>query len=229
MSSEISTRRIIVQSVIGVGIFCALLFGGAGTIAWTEAWLYIFIQISCWALMVLWLRKHNPELMKVRAEFWKRKGKPWDKAIVILLFVAFVPLYILPGLDAIRYQWSHVTLPLKIIGFFGIVLSSGLMFWAMRANPYSSTVVEIQADRGHKTITTGPYQYVRHPMYVGAILWVFSVPLALGSLSTLVLSIILTSLILVRTHLEDKMLQKELDGYTAYAGAVKYRLIPGVW
>ncbi|MCL4538524.1 MAG: isoprenylcysteine carboxylmethyltransferase family protein, partial [Bacteroidetes bacterium] len=122
-----------------------------------------------------------------------------------------------------------VSLPIKIIGFGLLVLSSGLIFWALKANPYSSTVVEIQADRGHKTITTGPYQYVRHPMYVGAILWGFSVPLALGSLITFVLSIIVTSLIVVRTHLEDKVLQKELDGYTAYAGAVKYRLIPGVW
>jgi protein-S-isoprenylcysteine O-methyltransferase Ste14 len=229
MSSELTTKRMIVQSVVGVGIFCALLFGGAGTIAWPEAWLYILVQNSCWAFMVLWLKKHNPELLKVRSEFWKRAGKPWDKAIVILLFVAFVPLYILPGLDAIRYHWSHVPLSIKIIGFVGTVVSSGLMFWPLKANPFSSTVVEIQADRGHKVITTGPYRYVRHPMYVGAILWSFSVPLALGSLITLVLSFIVTALLVVRTHLEDKMLHEELDGYAAYAEKVKYRLIQGVW
>ena len=229
MSSEISTSRLVVQSVVGFGIFCALLFGGAGTIVWTEAWLYIFIQISCWEFMVLWLRKHNPELLKVRAEFWKRVENPWDKAYIILTAAAFVPLYILPGLDAIRYQWSHVPLSIKIIGFVGIFLSSGLFFWVLKTNPYSSTVVEVQKDRGHKVITTGPYQYVRHPMYVGAILWVFCVPLALGSLITFVASMLLTPLIVVRTYLEDKTLHQELEGYAAYTETVKYRLIPGIW
>ncbi len=149
--------------------------------------------------------------------------------MMILLIAAFVPFFALPGLDAIRYQWSHVPLALKIIGFVGILISSGLNFWVMRTNPYSSAVVEVQEDRGHKAITTGPYQYVRHPMYVGFILWFFCMPLALGSLITFIPGIILTALIVVRTYLEDKTLQQELEGYVAYAETVKYRLMPGVW
>lgn len=229
MSSEISTKRIVVQSVVGIGITVALLFGGARTVAWPEAWIFLLIQISSSIVMVSWLKKHNPELLQERMDLWKRLAKPWDKAIMILLIAALVPLFVLPGLDAIRYRWSYVPLPLKVFGFGGIVLSYGLIFWVVKTNPYSSAVVEIQEDRGHKTITTGPYKYVRHPMYVGAILLFFSVPLALGSLITFVPSIILTVLIVVRTYLEDKTLHQELEGYTAYAETVKYRLIPGVW
>ncbi len=229
MSSEISTRRIIVRSVVGLGILCALLFGGAGTLAWPEAWLFILVQCASSILMVLWMKKHDPELLKERMELWKRVRKPWDKAILVLLVTALVPFFALPGLDAIRYQWSYVPLPLKVIGFVAIVLSYILIFWVVKTNPYSSAVVEIQEDRGHKAITTGPYQYVRHPMYVAALLGFFSIPLALGSVITFVPSIILTALFVVRTYLEDKTLHQELAGYTAYAETVKCRLIPGVW
>ncbi|MGO9117743.1 MAG: methyltransferase family protein [Desulfomonilaceae bacterium] len=229
MSSEISTPRLLVQSLVGFGGFCALIFGGAGTIAWTEAWLFILIQSSASTIMVLWLKKHNPELLQERMDLWKRVVKSWDKAIVILLIAASVPFFVLPGLDAIRYRWSYVPLPLKVIGFVGIVLSYGLIFWVLKTNPYSSAAVEIQEDRGHTTITTGPYQYVRHPMYVGAILLIFSIPLALGSLVTFISGVILTALIVARTHLEDKTLHQELNGYTAYAETVKYRVIPGIW
>ncbi len=229
MSSEISTWRIVVQSVVGIGITVALLFGGAGTIAWPEAWLFLLTQISSSIVIVSWLKKHNPELLQERMDLWKRLVKPWDKAIVVLLIAALVPLFALPGLDAIRYQWSYLPLSLKVIGFAGILVSYGLIFWVVKTNPYSSAVVEIQEDRGHKTITTGPYQFVRHPMYVGAILLFFSIPLALGSLVTFIPGIILTALIVVRTYLEDKTLHQELEGYTAYAGTVKYRLVPGIW
>jgi len=229
MSSEISTWRIIVQSTVGLGILFALLFGCAGTFNWPEAWLFILIQLSSSTVMVLWMKKHNPELLKERMELWKRLTKPWDKAIVILLIAASVPFFALPGLDAIRYQWSYVSLPFKVIGFSGTVLSYVLIFWVVKTNPYSSAAVEIQEDLGHKTITTGPYQHVRHPMYLGAILLFFSIPLALGSLVTFILSTILTALIVVRTYLEDKTLHQELEGYPAYSETVQYRLIPGIW
>jgi protein-S-isoprenylcysteine O-methyltransferase Ste14 len=229
MASDISTRRIVVQSVVGIGITAALLFGGAGTLEWPEGWLFLLTQTCSSLALVWWLRKHNPELLQERMDLWKRVVKTWDKAIMALLIAVSAPFFVLPGLDAVRYQWSHVPVPLKIIGFVGIVLSYGLFFWVMKTNPYSSAVVEIQADRGHTTITTGPYHYVRHPMYVGALLLFVSIPLALGSFLTLVLSMLLTALIVVRTHLEDKTLHQELDGYTAYAETVKYRLIPGIW
>ena len=95
---------------------------------------------------------------------------------MILSIAVSIPLFALPGLDAIRYQWSHVPLLFKITGFVGTLISSGLIFWALKTNPYSSAAVEIQKDRGHRVIMTGPYQFVRHPMYVGAILWFLFTP-----------------------------------------------------
>ena len=120
MSSEISTLRLVVQSVVWAGILFALPFAGAGTFAWPEGWAYILTQFSSWTVMTLWLRNNNPELLRVRAELWKRTVRPWDKVILTLIFTSFLLLFFLPGLDAVRYQWSHVPLPLKIIGFVGV-------------------------------------------------------------------------------------------------------------
>jgi protein-S-isoprenylcysteine O-methyltransferase Ste14 len=161
--------------------------------------------------------------------FLKRSTKGWDKAILWISIVFFIPYLLLPGLDAIRYQWSSVPLPIRAIGFIGIGLSLLLIFRVMRENTYLSRVVEIQKERGHRVITTGPYRYIRHPMYVGVIILFFCVPLALGSLWTLIPTVLLTALIVVRSHLEDKTLHEELDGYRAYAEKVRYRLIPGIW
>jgi protein-S-isoprenylcysteine O-methyltransferase Ste14 len=229
MTPEISTRRIVIQTGVWFGATLILLFLGAGTLAWPEAWIYVVIQISTAFIGLLWFKKRNPELLKVRMDFWKRLIKPWDKAIVVLLFVAFVPFYVLPGVDVIRYRWSHIPIVFEIIGFLGILVSSGVGIWALVANPYSSGAVEIQKERGHKVISTGPYQYIRHPMYLGAILGFFATSLALGSILTFVPSAVLTGILMARTYLEDKTLQQELEGYADYARKVKYRLFPGIW
>ena len=229
MTSEIFTARIVLRFVVWFGMIFALLFGGAGTFAWPEGWVYILAQFTSSALMTWWLAKHDPELLQARMSFRKRISEKWDKAFMVLFMVVSVPYFVLPGLDAVRYQWSSVPLSLEVVGFVGMLISYGLIFRVLQTNPYSSAVVEIQKERGHRTITTGPYQYVRHPMYVGAILCFLTIPLALGSILTLVPGIALAALIVARTYLEDKTLHQRLEGYTAYAEAVRYRLIPGIW
>ena len=126
--SKTSTSRLVVQSIIWAAALFALPFAGAGTFAWPEGWAYIIIQFSIWGGMTLWMTKNNPELMRVRAELWKRTVKPWDKAIMISLLAGFMLLFLIPGIDAVRYQWSQVPFVFKIIGFVGTIISNGLMF-----------------------------------------------------------------------------------------------------
>lgn len=80
-----------------------------------------------------------------------------------------------------------------------------------------------------KVISTGPYAIVRHPGYVGFVFVYGAMPLIIGSLYALVPWAILVLTLLIRTHFEDEMLQKELSGYRGYARKVKYRLVPRVW
>jgi protein-S-isoprenylcysteine O-methyltransferase Ste14 len=116
-----------------------------------------------------------------------------------------------------------------VLGFVGVIISLLLIFLAMRANKYLSRFVEVQRERGHKVIISGPYQYVRHPMYAGLIVLIYSIPVALGSLWTLLPASVLTLLFVIRTYFEDKTLHEELEGYKAYSERVKYRLLPGIW
>jgi protein-S-isoprenylcysteine O-methyltransferase Ste14 len=180
-------------------------------------------------MLAIWLKKHNPELLRDRMAFLKPAAKRWDKVILLVSTIVFVPYLILPGLDAVRFQWSSVPPLIKAVCFGGIILSFMLLSWVMRENTYLSRVVEIQKERGHKVITTGPYQYVRHPMYLAIIVLFLSIPVALGSLWSLIPSAVLTLLILIRTFLEDKTLHEELEGYNSYAEKVKYRIVPGIW
>lgn len=229
MPSEVSTTKIIARLVIGIIVVSTMLFGSAGTINWPEAWLYIILQFSFSTALAAWLKKNNPDLLKERLTFLKKSAKSWDKVIMLTGTIIFIPYLLLPGIDAVKYRWSQIATPIKAAGFAAIIASFILIFYVMRENTYLSRVVEIQKDRGHKVITTGPYRYVRHPMYVGVIILFISIPLALGSLFALVPGAALTIIIIIRTHLEDKTLQAELQGYKAYTEKVRYRLIPGIW
>ena len=229
MSSIISTRRVAIRLVIAFLTMSLGFFGSAGTFAWPEAWLYTVFQFTFSTTMAIWLKRNNPDLLKERMALWKKSARAWDKAILLVSTCIFVPYLFLPGLDAVRYQWSSVPLPFKGVGFAGIIAAFILLSRVIRENSFLSRVVEIQLDRGHKVITTGPYRYVRHPMYAGAISLFLCIPIALGSLWTLIPGSLLAAIFIVRTHLEDKTLHKELSGYPSYAAKVRFKLVPGIW
>jgi protein-S-isoprenylcysteine O-methyltransferase Ste14 len=221
--------KLIVRLVSAFIIFVGILFATAGTFKWPEAWLLIFIFFSYSITAAIWLRKNNPDLLADRLIFMKKTGKPWDRALMLGILPFSIALLIIPGLDAVRYQWSQVPLVLKIISFAIIITAAVWSFWVMKENTYLSRVVEIQSERQHSVITTGPYKYVRHPMYLGGIVFIVFTPLALGSLFGLIPASFTITVFIIRTYLEDRTLNQELPGYNEYAEKTKYRLLPGVW
>jgi protein-S-isoprenylcysteine O-methyltransferase Ste14 len=210
--------------------FMALIFVPAGTFKWPEAWIFLLFYFSSAAAIVIWLKKNDPELLKERMAAKKKKNvKGWDRAIMFAYTLLILVLIVLAGLDAVRFRWSQVPLVIKVLGFLGFIPSMFLFFRTMKENTYLSEMVRIQEERGHQVCTSGPYKYVRHPMYVGVIIFLFCFPLALGSLYSLIPAFVAVIIFFFRTALEDKTLQNELPGYKAYAEKVRYRLIPGVW
>jgi protein-S-isoprenylcysteine O-methyltransferase Ste14 len=145
--------------------------------------------------------------------------------IVLVLWFAWLALM---GLDR-RYHWSHVPLYAQIIGFLLLILGCYLVGLTFKANSFAAPVVKIQKEREHRVITGGPYAYVRHPMYAGALLINIGAPLLLGSWWGLVVGALFTVLIGVRAVLEERMLRAELAGYVDYANRVRYRLVPYLW
>jgi protein-S-isoprenylcysteine O-methyltransferase Ste14 len=169
-----------------------------------------------------------PELLAERMGP-KRGAKTWDTALLGLYGVAMMIMWIVAGLD-LRYSWSSGIGPVAQIAAMLIVIAGyALVVWATGTNAFFSQVVRIQTERGHTVISSGPYQYVRHPAYVGMILVVLGAPLMLGSWGALIPGVVSAVLVTARTALEDKTLQAELPGYQDYAQRTRYRLLPGVW
>ncbi|MGD2085490.1 MAG: isoprenylcysteine carboxylmethyltransferase family protein [Candidatus Aminicenantes bacterium] len=231
MSNKDSSKLIIpVKIVIMIIFFMALIFVPAGTFKWLEAWIFLLLYFLFVAALVIWLKKNDPELLKERMTAKKKKNvKGWDRAIIFAYTLLVPALIVLAGLDAVRFRWSKVPLAIKVLGFIGFVPVLILVFWTINENSYLSEMVRIQEERGHQVCTTGPYRYVRHPMYVGVIIFLFCLPLCLGSLYALIPASLSVILFILRTALEDKTLQQELSGYKEYTEKVRYRLIPGIW
>jgi len=143
--------------------------------------------------------------------------------------IIILAICVVGGLD-VRYGWTTgFPMVAQIAGVILAVLGYALVVWATASNAFFSLIVRIQKERGHSVATGGPYQFVRHPGYVGSIVAYVGTPIMLGSWGAIVLGVVTALLIIVRTAFEDKTLLQELDGYKDYAARVCYRLLPGVW
>lgn len=206
-------------------VFFALPFVCAGTIYWPEAWIMVLIYLA-WALPVMtWMAKNNPKLLEQRMDV-TRRTQEWDRLVLVLGLVCYFGFFLIPGLDY-RFGWSEMPVYLEIAGFVGMILAFSAMFLVMRENTYLSRAVEVQ--EGQKVITTGPYKYVRHPLYAALLVYFVSVPVSLGSYYGIIPALGMIALMLVRTSKEDKFLHENLSGYKEYAQKTRYKLVPGVW
>ncbi len=205
----------------------AILFLVAGRLSWTEAWVLLGISLTGTLATALWNLRHNPQMLNERGRMG-RNAKSWDKGIGLLYTLFLFAIYVLAGLDA-RFGWSAVPIWVKALGGIALALSFALTFWVMTVNTFLSTFVRIQEERGHTTVSSGPYRFVRHPMYVGILLMSCVMPFLLGSWWAVIPGGLNIVLFFIRTALEDRTLQAELPGYEEYVNQVHYRLIPGIW
>jgi protein-S-isoprenylcysteine O-methyltransferase Ste14 len=209
-------------------LYVALIFVAAGTIRWPRLWFFLGFYVTTTSAFVIWLKKRDPGLLKERMTV-KTDVKKWDKTIIRVYTALLFFMFLLAPLDAVRFHWSRVPPIVQWLAFAGILVSCGIVFWAFRENTFLSGFVRIQADRGHVVCTTGPYRFVRHPMYVAVILIVLCLPFFLGSLYSLIPAALIAALFVLRTSLEDQTLRKELPGYSEYAGEVRWKLLPKLW
>ena len=220
--------RIILRLAIVIGALAAILFLSAGRLDWVEAWLFI---IEFGFFLILYAAggmAKAPAQLEERSKV-AENVKSWDKVIMGIYTVLLVVLFSLAGIDAGRFGWTSLPTGARIIGWVGLILAGSIIFWAIVANTYLSRMARIQTDRDHQVVTSGPYRYVRHPMYLGNIVLFLCIPLALGSGWAVIPGSSIAVLFFVRTALEDQMLRGELKGYQEYAQRVRYRLFPGIW
>ena len=220
--------RYAIRETLGIVVMAVALFWSAGQVDWWPAWAAIAVMLVWIMATAIIVVRVNPDLLAER--LGPRKGaKPWDTAIMSLLGVVQLVRYIAAGFDQ-RYGWTG-SFPWGVQVVALVVCAAGyaLVVWATASNAFFSQIVRIQTERGHTVVSGGPYRYLRHPAYLGAILYELAVPVLLASWWALIAGGLGAVLLILRTALEDHTLRAELAGYADYARQVRYRLLPGVW
>lgn len=219
----------IFQGLAFMAFWIALLFVSAGTTHWLRGWICAVTYGVTMLAMGFIVSRINPALMPARAKWRRRDAKLSDRIILAI----YLPLSILQpaiaALDAFRFRWSPMPFWTLYPGLAIFFICVVLIGWAMAVNPWAEASVRIQSDRGHQVVHSGPYRFVRHPMYVGMILMYLAVALMLGSNWALALAGFMAVILIVRTALEDRTLQRELPGYREFTGVTRWRLLPGIW
>lgn len=201
----------------------AILFLAAGRCDLPFVWAVLAVVV---AFFVAMLALVDPGLVIERQHPGPGNQDPITRSVGGGFLVAH---WIACGLDVGRLHWSPIPWALQTAGLLVYAGCLCVNLWALRENPFYSSVVRIQSDRGQYPIVTGPYRYVRHPGYAASFCAMFSGGIALGSWAAMIPLLVFGAFWIRRTALEDAMLIRELPGYSSYAEKVRYRLLPGVY
>jgi protein-S-isoprenylcysteine O-methyltransferase Ste14 len=225
------SRAILPRIVTGIAAlvsFAALWFGIAGRLTWWQGWTFLLTFIAYVSILVWRLTRLNPELVRERNQP-AEKAEPWDRVVMGMYTVILLILLMVTALDAGRYLWSSVPLGIQLIGWCFLTFA-GMMVWhVMMTNAYLSSWARLQEERGQVVVQEGAYRRIRHPMYLGIIVGILGIPLALASWWATIPSIVIVGLFVFRTHREDLMLIRGLAGYSDYTEKVRYKLLPRIW
>lgn len=230
MTEEVTDRQIarrwLMKSLFGSLFLAVLLFASAGTLRWPMAWALVALFVGV-AIATYLTVDHS--LIAERSRN-RRSTERWDNVLLAVYgLVTMLVVPVLAGLD-MRFAWSAPLPRAVLVGALLVNIGGwALHIWAMRANAYFAIVVRVQEDRGQTVASGGPYRWIRHPGYLGGIAFNLATPVMLGSLWALIPGAIGAALLVLRTALEDRLLQERLPGYPTYADDVPHRLIPGIW
>jgi protein-S-isoprenylcysteine O-methyltransferase Ste14 len=228
--AKVMTFRILARAIIIVAAFPLVPMIISGRWDWPEAWLFTLASVLGFVVSRVLAAQRHPDLLVERAHSMDlQDAKPWDRILAPLLAFGSLLILIVAGLDRLFGWTSPFVLIAKIVSLVVIVLGYLLGSWALIENRFFSGVVRIQKDRGHRVVSTGPYRFIRHPGYAGALWAYLATPVLLDSMWAFVPALFLAGILILRTALEDRTLQQELPGYKEFAEKTRFRLIPGLW
>jgi protein-S-isoprenylcysteine O-methyltransferase Ste14 len=219
--------RATASAVIGVAVFCVLLFLPAGTFNYWQAWVFIAVFMVCTLAPSVYLLVTNPAALERRMHAGPAaESRTTQKIVITFAFLLLPTVMVLSTLDH-RFGWSPVPTAVAVIGAALVAIGLSLSQYVVIENSYAAA--NITVEESQRVVSTGLYGIVRHPMYVGVLIMMIGIPLALGSYWGLLILIPGVFLLAVRILDEEKMLRQELDGYDEYTTKVHNRLVPYVW
>ncbi len=219
--------RLIFRFVFMPVMWGCFLFLPAGSFRFWQGWVY-FVMMFAFAVSALgYFYKHDPQLIERRLKRgWRQETVREQKLIMKFLAAIMVIAFLLPGLDH-RFGWSHTPLWLTMVAQASVLGGCLMIFWTFKSNSFAASTIRVES--GQRVISTGPYGIVRHPMYLGAAIWLLFTPLALGSYFALPVFALLIPLIVFRLLNEETVLRQELCGYSEYCLHTRFRLVPFFW
>lgn len=213
----------LVRYFLAISVIAVVLLALSGR--WADPWMWTYIGIwaglGAYAMVVL-----DDDLARER---FKPPTPGADRIPLRIIRIVVLAHLVVGALDSGRWQLLPVPNSVRAVGMVGMAAAFMVMFRAMRANRFFSSVIRIQTDRGHHVIDTGPYAHVRHPGYAGMLPSMPFSALALGSWAAFAISLVYVGMMVRRVLFEDAYLREHLAGYREYAQRVRYRLLPGVW
>ena len=227
---RVNLGRLVAQ-VAGLAVaFGLALFPPAGTLAWPAGWAFLALFFGFVVALSLWLLRFNPDLLAERMTgIGRADQKAWDQVFVTLTGLGFFGWLALMAVDAARFRWSAVPAWVQAAGAVLLLGSFYVFYRTFRENAFLSPAVRVQTERAQTVVSTGPYRYVRHPMYSGFVLFTVGTALLLGSWYGLLGALILNGMVAWRAVREERVLLDELEGYGDYLSRVRFRLIPYLW
>jgi protein-S-isoprenylcysteine O-methyltransferase Ste14 len=213
--------------MLQVPIVLALpIFLPAGTMAYANGW-YVWANLTAWsAALTCYLLKYDPDLLERRLTGPNAEPETEQKRLQLFAGICVLAIFLVSSLDY-RFGWSAVPVPAILAGHALICVGMGVVLLVFRENSFAASTIRIA--EGQQVISTGPYAWVRHPMYSGAVLLFTGVPIALGSWWGLVMLAPLVVILAARLRREELFLVRHLPGYEAYRQKLRYRLMPGIW
>jgi protein-S-isoprenylcysteine O-methyltransferase Ste14 len=225
------TSKLIIQSIgsflFGVLLLGLLLFLPAGTFNYWQAWVFIVVFMITMSVFGIYFSVKDPQLIERRKQAGPAAEQSMlQKIVATLAFASLVGLFIIGGFDR-RFDWSHVPAFVVWGGDALVVVSFYLYYLVFNANSFGAS--NIRVEENQKVSSIGLYALVRHPMYSVGVLFFAGIALGLGSWWALTLLLVAFPVLVVRILDEEKILEKDLPGYTEYEQKVRYRLVPHLW
>jgi protein-S-isoprenylcysteine O-methyltransferase Ste14 len=213
-----------VQLLTVMGI---IIFVPAWTLDYWQAWIFLAAFFVPALVITIYLMKNDPKLLERRTTAGPGSEQERSQNIIqALAALAFIAMFIVSALDH-RFGWSTVPAYVTALGDVLVIVGFYFVFLVFKENTFASGTIEVVAEQ--RVISTGPYALVRHPMYIGALVMLVGVPLALVSWWGLLAIIPMTIVLIFRLLDEEKFLAKNLAGYSDYQSKVRYHLFPLIW
>jgi len=219
-------RKALVSGLIGLVVFGFLLFVPAGTFNYWQAWVFLVMILATWIPSICLLRANHTLLQRRMRGGPVAETRTVQKVVIAVWYLSMAAMFVVSALDH-RFGWSSVPMAICLVGDVLVAVGLGVAMLVVSQNSYAAATVRVEA--GQEVVSTGLYGLVRHPMYIGNLITMVGIPLALASYWGLVFVVPGLIVLALRIRDEEKLLRQQLDGYREYTQKVRYRLVPCMW